>query len=204
MGKLASVYDGQVVESGGFRFRINIERDDHSGPPWEDSDGHGPVSEWTTRGKAPGETVLSADGRSKRYYNVAEAIKIAKRDGWDAEPYNTGTKGERAARAVKRDFEYLKGWCNDEWWYVGVIVTLLPGDGSEFPTDTETDYSHALWGIESISDEYLAAEAQEHIDEILAEKAEEAAQAALEAGEVAYWEARDVPTGVAYAPERYA
>lgn len=42
--------------------------------PWEHEDGHGPVSDWTTRDKAPGELVLNSDRRSYRYYDYAEAI----------------------------------------------------------------------------------------------------------------------------------
>jgi hypothetical protein len=69
-------------------------------------------------------------------------VKIAKRDGWDTAPYDTGTKAERAARAAMADFEYLKRWCNDDWFYCGYTVEI---EGFEY--DVIGDSS--LWGIES-------------------------------------------------------
>ena len=89
--------------------------------------GHGPVSEWTTRAKQLGERVLVEDRRgAKRYYDFAEAVRIAKRDGWDAPPLGEGTKGQRAARAAEADFNRLRGWCNGDWEYVGIVVFGLP------------------------------------------------------------------------------
>ena len=83
------------IERNGRTFKVTIDRDD-MGPPWEEHDGHGPVSDWTTRDKRPGEMVLHQDGRSRRYYDFAGAVVLARKDGWDTEPYNTGTaKSER-------------------------------------------------------------------------------------------------------------
>ncbi|VBG63485.1 hypothetical protein [Burkholderia pseudomallei] len=80
------VRDGEVrdltIDGTTYRFRINVENDDGKGAPWDEEDGHGPVSDWTTRDKRPGEWVLSSDHGSKRFYDVAEANRIAKRDGW--------------------------------------------------------------------------------------------------------------------------
>lgn len=83
----------------GYRAEIEIERDDDMGEPWEEHDGHGPVSEWERREKRPYERILCSDRGAHRFYDMQEALKIAKRDGWDAPPYRTGTKGEQAARA---------------------------------------------------------------------------------------------------------
>jgi hypothetical protein len=228
------VFDGEIIEQGGHRFRVNIERDDDNEPPWENSDGHGVVSEWTTRDKRPGERVLCSDRHSKRYYDVHETMKIAKRDGWglneDAkaellkrlcgpkkvwqptgESVTDGlrkregkwvvapvrrddvplTAGEITAEAVRRDFEFLRGWCNDSWYYVGVIVTHLPDPDDD---DEPIDYTHALWGIESNSDDYIEEVAYEHVEEILRELAEQDAADAKEAAEALYWLDRGVIT----------
>lgn len=77
-------YDGETFEfeHNGVAYVATIERDDCHGAPWEEEDGHGDVSEWTTRDKLPGEMVLNEDGRSKRFYDFAGACKIARRDGW--------------------------------------------------------------------------------------------------------------------------
>lgn len=164
--------------------RVDCEHDSDHGAPWEEDDGHGPVSEWTTRDKRPGERLLHSDRHSKRYYDFAAAIKQAKRDGWDAPgwgapPYKTGTKGETALRAVKRDFQYLKDWCEDRWEYVVVIVKLLNADGEEIASD-------ALGGVESEGDywrECAAEMANTMLADYIAEDAERS-----------YWEARDVET----------
>lgn len=132
-----------------FVFSVKFEHDACAGTPWENSDGHGPVSEWTCRGKRPGELVLNSERYSKRYYDFAEAVRIAKRDGWDTEPYNTDqriTRAQQAARAAMADYEYLRSWCNDEWHYVGVTVTLLDEDGEE------TSISDSLWSVETLGD----------------------------------------------------
>lgn len=102
------------------------ERDDAMGPPWTESEGHGMVSDWTSRGKQPGEWVLVQAGRSKRYYDAQETLKFALRDGW-GEVREGETKRQRAARAVKEDFEFLRGWCDYEWSYQNLRATHPDG-----------------------------------------------------------------------------
>lgn len=74
--------DTITAEHDGFTFTAHIEDDMDHYAPWENEDGHGPVSEWTTRDKRVGELVLMQDGRYYRYYDYAQACKIAERDGW--------------------------------------------------------------------------------------------------------------------------
>lgn len=148
----------------GLAFKIEIERDDWQDAPWENEDGHGPVSNWTTRDKRPGELVLSSDRNAKRFYDFAAAVELAKRDGWNAAPYDVPgeTKGARAHKAAMADFKRLRDWCEDRWEYVGVIVTCtdLPGEPSE-----------SLWGIESDAGEYLQEVTRELADEIISQEA---------------------------------
>lgn len=172
------IADGDTITVNGLQFVVGIENDDTYRLPWQDCDGHGPVSEWTSRDKKPGEVVLINDRNTKRFYDAAEATRQAKRDGWGlgedqcaelaAKLGRAPTRGEIRAEAVRRDFEYLRGWCNDEWRYVGVCVRHVS-------QDEDSQYSHALWGIESNSDEYLAEVAQELAEEICTELAEEKA-----------------------------
>src|SRR6202000_1671996 len=140
-------------------------REDGQETPWDWSDGHGVVSNWTTRDKYPGERVLASDRSSKRYYDVAETTKIAKRDGWglgekELKALATAlarepTKGEIIARAVERDFDYLRRWCNDDWTYVTVAVEHVESGDTEY-----------LGMVESEDIEYLASCARELADEI--------------------------------------
>ncbi len=130
----------------GRTFHVEFLDDDYIGPPWEEEGGHGPVSEWTRRDKTPGEWVLCEDRDSKRYYDFSEAMRMAKKDGWDAPPHGVGTKGERALRAVKADFEWLRGWCNDTWRYVTLHVILF-GEEGEFGF-AKIEYEEYIGGVE--------------------------------------------------------
>lgn len=174
-GFYSYVCDGDTITCtvDGFDCTATVHRDDDSTPPWKREDGHGPVSEYTSRDKNAGERVLIADGNSKRYYDFAEAIKIAKRDGWYAEPFGTGTKAQRAERAVERDFAALKAWCDDEWYYVAVAVTV-----SKNGIQLTGDFDHACWGTECNyldgGNEHLTELANEYLPEAL-----ESARAAI-------------------------
>ena len=142
----------ETFELCGQVFRVTILHDEHADAPWDAEDGHGEVSEWTTRDKLPGELVLADERGRKRYYDFAGACKIARRDGWNAAPFaapGTETKRQQAARAAMADFEYLRGYCNDDWTYCTVAVVALDDDG-EPATDTDS-----VSGIESNAHEYL-------------------------------------------------
>lgn len=163
MSQWAYIYAGETIEftHEGVEYVATIERDDFMGTPWEEHDGHGTVSEWTTREKTPGELVIAEDGNSRRYYDFAEACQIARRDGWDAKPYNDGTetKRQQAAKAARADFEHLRDWCNDEWFWCGVVIRRA-GD-CECCGETAS-----LWGIESNAGDYLRDVAIELIGEL--------------------------------------
>ncbi len=147
---------------GNYELIAELERDDgDQDAPWDRECGHGSVSQWTTRAKLPGERVLIEDWRgARRYYDFAEAVRIAKRDRWDAPPYGEGTKGQRAARAAEADFKRLRGWCNRDWEYIGVVVSVYR-DGEEIDT-----HAASLWGIESDCRDYLQEVANELFDEV--------------------------------------
>lgn len=178
-GKFACVGSTISVKVGKLTVTATIERDDDMGEPWKEHDGHGPVSDWTSRDKAPGERVLYEDRGSKRYYDWQEAIKIAKRDGWDAKPYKTGTKGQQAARAVEADFQRLRAWCQDDWCWVGVRLSVSKGGV------TLDKYAASLWGIESDSNDF----GDDNYD-YLTEVANELLPEALEAAEKVLCELR--------------
>ena len=165
------LYDVDTFKHEGLTFKFETAHDDDMGAPWDEHDGHGPVSEWTTRDKRAGELILSTDRHgAKRFYDFAKTVKIAKRDGWNAPPYELPgeTKGQRAAKAAMADYDRLRRWCNDQWGWCGVVVTAidLPGE----PT-------RSLWGIESDAGEYFETLAQELAGEIIAEVAAEVRKA---------------------------
>lgn len=161
---------GDTFTHEGLTFSFEMKHDWDHGAPWIEEAGHGEVSDWTRRDKLPGEMILCEDRGARRFYDFAGAVKTAKRDGWNAKPYDIPgeTKGQRAHKAAMADFKRLQDWLYDRWHYVGVIVTCedLPGRPSE-----------SLWGIESDADEYLDEVARELASELIAEAVAEVARA---------------------------
>lgn len=153
----------RVIGDTTFTFRVTVEQDTDSGAPWENEDGHGPVSEWVTRDKRPGELVLNTDRNSKRFYDFAEACRQALAGGWDAKPYNTGaeTKRQQAAKAARANFEHLRGWIVGDWTYNGVTVTVLDEDGED------TDVTSSLWGVDDCDPNYPQEVAADLIAELV-------------------------------------
>jgi hypothetical protein len=158
--------DGETsaLERDGFTLKATIYRDDDTTPPWKRHDGHGPVSDWRPcDSKRAGELVLSQDGRSCRFYDFAGAVEIAKRDEWGGgSPPEGATKGQIAEAAARADFENLRAWCADEWFWCGVAVTV-----SKAGVQLTGQYDNALWGIENTAGAYLAEVAEELASEAL-------------------------------------
>lgn len=226
------IYGGELIEVEGFRFRIELEQDEFMGPPWEEHDGHGIVSEWTQRDKRPGEWVLNKDRFSKRYYDFAGTMKKAKKEGWGLtekakaelierlsrkriirlrkpiekfvgplvnpiryisvqerpgrDPNKSLTRGEITEEAVRRDYEHLRGWCNDEWqWQYVSVIRLEDEDGSEEEHEDGTSFS--LGGVENSDDDYVKEIVYELLDEALHVLKKER-------NERQYWAERDVET----------
>lgn len=170
---------------GGFVLRVYIHQDEDMGPPWQEHDGHGKVSDWKSReDKQPGERPLSSDRGSYRFYNWAGAMKTAKADGWGlsdenkqelakrkGKPVERLTTGEITAEAVQRDFEYLQGWAQDEWHWSG-YTTEYSRDAGETWQDGEA----SVWGFDD--EEYMVGEAfgslKHEIDTMLKNEAETA------------------------------
>jgi hypothetical protein len=169
-----TLYDGDTFEHRGHTFKLTIERDDDMGEPWKEHDGHGIVSDWTTRDKAPGERVLVEDRNHKRYYDVKASTKLARKDGWGCSHstmdevdgkrvFKSGhkTKGEAIACAVDEDFERMRAWCNDDWYWAYAMVRLLDEDGEE------TSEYDTLSGVESDAGSYWDEVARELADQIV-------------------------------------
>lgn len=176
------IEDSREIERAGRTYVVRIVRDENADAPWENSDGHGPVSAERHGPKAPGEWLLCGGRQSysKRYYDAQAAMAQARRDSWGLAPAQLSaltdklgrapTRGDICAEAVRLDFEYLRAWLRDEWWYVGVVVTLRDEHccNSERACMRHSHLTESLWGIESnAGDEYL----QEVTDELIAELA---------------------------------
>ena len=149
---MSYVYESRDIEQNCKIYRVEFVFDSDMGAPWKDHDGRGVVSDWESRDKKPGEVVIASDHGSKRFYDVAETTRIAKRDGWGVSDADTSkmTPAQITALAVQRDMERMRDWCNDVWHWCGVSVFPLTADGDELRSKTES-----LWGIESDADDYF-------------------------------------------------
>lgn len=149
----------------GFDFTMEIVDDNDSRPPWKRGDGYGVVSEWRTyhRGgnitKRPWERVLHRDGCSYRLYDMRASRAKAIKEGWGIAESDGLTRKQIIAAAVEKDFQFHRGWCNNTWCYVGVVVAHAADAGYNDSTTA------SLWGIES--------NAAERIEEVKLELANE-------------------------------
>lgn len=156
-----------TFEQGGELYVADVVPDDASRPPWDTEDGHGPVSDWVRRDKRPGELLLAErQGGERRYYDFAGACRIARRDSWGVpDPAPGATIGEIASRAALADYQRLRGWCSDDWCYVGVVVRAA--DACPHCADTRS-----LWSIESDCGEYIRGVAGGLAEELAATAAQ--------------------------------
>lgn len=122
----------------GLKYRAKFYADSDRESPDKEHDCHGVTHE--TRRSV--EAILEADGLSDdarmrlplfrelysergsyTYYDVIGSINRAVSE-W-------GCKPEDAQAAVDQDFEYLRGWYQNEWHWMYVTLTKLDEDGNE-------------------------------------------------------------------------
>lgn len=128
-----------------YSFSVELRHDEDMGPPWKEHDGHGPVSDWRPKNsKRPGERVLAEERGSALFYDFAEAVRIARRDGWGASGDEGMRAGAKAAHAAEADFRRLRAWCRGDWMWIWIDVRLWR-DGKELQRAT-------CGGVESDSD----------------------------------------------------
>ena len=161
----------ETIERDGYTFRVEHEYDHDAGAPWEREEGHGPVRHVRANhtghhDKRPGELVLNGEFlRGGHVYVFDDACRNALADDWGSYGWQGAGEGmtrrQFAAEQARADYERLRAWCKDEWYYLGVIVTLLDIEGNA------TDAQASLWGIESDSEDYLKETAQELAGNVL-------------------------------------
>lgn len=162
---MSDCYETRDVEQNGKIYRVEFIFDPDLGAPWEEHDGHGIVSDWENRDKKPGEVVIASDRGWKRFYDVAETTRTAKRDGWGVSDTDTSkmTPAQITQLAVQRDMERMRGWCNGDWHWCGVSVFPLTEAGDELRSETAS-----LWGVDSDAYDYFEEIIFELIAQILA------------------------------------
>ena len=149
-----------IFEHKGLNFRYEIGPDDCHGPPWKEECGHGPVSDWERRKKLPHEWVLNEHVGFYRFYDSKAALETALKEGWGPKDPAL-TPRQKAAAAVREDFENLRAWCNGDWSYVGVRVTLLDADGEDTEEEATLGGIHSDYVEDYLND--LAEEIRERV-----------------------------------------
>ena len=131
----------------GYKFKIVNQQGDDV-PPWQYCDNEADlVSDWTRRDKKPGEFVLNNDRIFKRFFDYQAACKYALKNQWGSRDALPGdTKKQIASKAALNLFNYWRSWCDDEWTYRYVEITLINPD-----TNQETDFIESCGGIEDLN-----------------------------------------------------
>ena len=143
-----NAYRTDSVTYKGRALTIEYHYDHDTGEPWKEHDGCGVVTEWMRKDhKRPEYRIISTDGESVRFYDVELSMQRARKQEWgcgiDAfmrltgEHRRTPTNRMCVADAVERDFQYLKDWCENKWWWCWINVV-----------DVETGENESLGGIE--------------------------------------------------------
>lgn len=198
-----------MAEVDGLTFKVSIERDDDSRRPWEECHGYGPVREAKRNfydpkiQKAPGERVLHTGdyGSYSWVYDWNGALALAEKDGWGVSEENRPgnwdslTKAQQREVAVQRDFDFLKAWCEDEWVWCGVCVTLMieddEGDLVEYDGPLTSKFHDSLWGVEYWQYGMRLPEKNSHVKEIIQDLCTGVASVYLkEQAEAQYWAER--------------
>lgn len=178
----------EKIEANGLTFAVQIKQDEDSRQPWKECEGHGPVREANRNGwsghieKSPGECILHSGDRGcySWVYDWAGAIRLAEEDGWGVSEENRPanwallTKRQQTEIAVQRDFDFLKAWCDDEWVWSGVVVTLMieDDDGELVRYKGPLDCRDALWSVEFWQYEDLDSDKNKYAKEIALEMIE--------------------------------
>jgi hypothetical protein len=182
-----------VALPSGYSVRVRVEYDKNADAPWDMADGHGPVSGWRAKdSKAPGERILLEDRGSARFYDFADAVKIARRDSWGAQGDKGLTGGAKAAFAAEADFKFLRGWCTDQWHYIVVGVEI-----SRNGAVLDTDYCGAIENLDDYWREHAADHARYVIKQDIKARKAAAITAAKETRERKHWAARGTLTTAA-------
>lgn len=157
---LNSSYDGEQITqlSGGYSIKVEFSQDSDMGPPWKEYDGCGIVSDWEPNRREEeyweNWRMDPPNERGYYYYEFKETLPKAIKEGWNAPPYYAGDKLARAWRGMRADYEFLRRYMCQDWWYSTLIVTL-------YKDDEEID-SESLGGMDSDSIDHFAETARDY------------------------------------------
>lgn len=111
-----------------------------------------------SRDKYPGEMIVYLAGpHGKVFYDFANAVHHAKK---------SGLTGEQADQQAKKEFEWIRCWYDDQWFYACVdAVDLLTGETVVSICGCEYDYSEE--SLESILNDHIIPDCKAYVDKII-------------------------------------
>jgi hypothetical protein len=168
---------------------VEIIADYDFGPPEQEHDGHGVVMDfdydptdvdalieregWDDDEQCSahameevaraGLFLLVGNGRRhgfEKYYDVWETLKIAAAQ-WGV----PADDKDALMKAVISDYEYVKGWYNNDWCWAYLQVTLLNSDGEELTGHTAS-LGGFEWGLEDC-EKYIGREVNGLVREVI-------------------------------------
>jgi len=115
------------------------------------------------------ELTCGCPSYDRLWYDVLRTLQKAEAEGWGMDAawhaeHPGATPAEIRMAAVEKDFAYLQGWYDDDWCYVGVVVTLL--DAEEDGDDAEIDET-SCWRFESTDTEGQNEYVRDAVEELL-------------------------------------
>jgi hypothetical protein len=176
LGEVAPRYTDSpnVFERGGVWVRVKLEYDTDGGPPWEDGD-EGKMRDVDRYAEHPaqrnGDEYLIGDGRGgQMIWTPPKEMRVLTHAYYlrDFHGYAMQPAMEEARRRVEERRRWLERWCQDDWCYAGLVVSIYEteedaaGDENEIAMDS-------LWGIDHDrdNDEYLQETANDMVSNLV-------------------------------------
>lgn len=150
----------QEIKVKSRRFSVTVHADYHYDTPWENCsmldnyfDG-----KYHRRDKYPSEMIVCQAGpNGKVFYDFANAVAHARK---------SGLTGEQADQEARKEFEWIRRWYNDQWFYVSVdAIDLSTSEIAASISGCEYDYSEK--SIESILNDYIIPDCETYVDKII-------------------------------------
>lgn len=150
----------QEIKVKSRRFSVTVHADYHYDTPWENCsmldncfDG-----KYHRRDKYPSEMIVCQAGpNGKVFYDFANAVAHARK---------SGLTGEQADQEARKEFEWIRRWYNDQWFYVSVdAIDLSTSEIAASISGCEYDYSDE--SLESILNDYIIPGCETYVDKII-------------------------------------
>lgn len=149
-------YRSVTLERHGFTFTVEWFYDDLPSSPLEHCELAGQVTQthslYGQPAKRPGDLVLHHNQGDWWFYSYDQAVANLRRQGLD---------GPTAAECARTEYEWLRRWYAEQWWYAYVRVTL-DGAPNHFESlggveDTHCNDATALANVSDYVEDFISS-----------------------------------------------